>query len=78
MRDTDITLEEAQHFYWQEVPWVLEVSDLKIINRVRRVFMEKHGTIAKHVTHLQEWLGVESVEGNIRGALWTAATGSHR
>ena len=78
MRDTDITLEEAKRFYWQEVPWVLDISDLKIINRVRRMFMEKHGTIAKHVTHFQEWLGVESVEGNIRGALWTAATGSSR
>jgi hypothetical protein len=78
MRDTDLTLEQAQHHYWQEVPWVIGEDDLKIINRVRSMFMEKHGTLAVHTTHLQDWLGAESVEGNIRGALWTAATGSAR
>jgi peptidoglycan/xylan/chitin deacetylase (PgdA/CDA1 family) len=78
MHDTNITLEEAQRFYWQEVPWVLDTGDLKIINRVRRMFKEKHGTLAVYTTHLQDWLGGESVEGNIRGALWTAATGSPR
>ena len=71
MRDTDLTLEEVQRHYWQEVPWVLDESDLKVINRVRRMFMEKHGTLAIYTT--QDWFGVESVEGNIRGALWQAA-----
>jgi hypothetical protein len=69
----NLTLEQARRFYWQEVPWVIDDQDLRIINRVRRMFLEKHGTLAKHVTHLQEWLRVESVEGNIRGALWALA-----
>ena len=73
MQDTDLTLEQARHAYRQEVPWVIDESDLRIINRVRRMFLEKYGTLAKHVTHLQEWLGVECVEGNIRGALWQSA-----
>ena len=73
MQNTDLTLEQARHFYWQEVPWVIDESDLKIINRVRRMFMEKHRTLAVYTTHFQDWFRVESVEGNIRGALWQAA-----
>lgn len=74
MVDTGLTLEQAQQAYWQEVPWVIDGDDLKIINRVRKLFYEKFGTLAKHVTHFQEWLGVESVEGNVRRALWHHAT----
>ena len=32
----NLTIEEAQRFYENIVPWVLDQKDLSIINRIRR------------------------------------------
>ena len=70
----ELTLEQACQHYWQEVPWTLDEDDLRIINKVRRLFHEEHGTLCIHTTELQDWLrSPRNLSGRIAGSLWNHA-----
>jgi len=71
---SDLTLEQAQHAYGRSlVPWVLDETDLKIVNKARREAMDQTGSCMR-IRNPFNMFKKRDLSEVIGERLWVAAT----